>query len=813
MNHFFQSIYRELGRIAHRPRYVILLALGLAFSYVFFLTLMRDGQPQSLPIAIVDHDGSYFSRRLAHELDATQGVDVVAVFGSFSEAREAMQKGQIYAFLDIPKNTYAEVLDFKAPHIAVYSNNAYMLAGTLSYKSLSTISKLAAAAVQREILRKKGCDENLIMGTIQPIEIDAHCIGNPTADYRPYVLPTLLQGILGVMVLLLTVYELRRERRDGTEQEWLATAGNNMLTALLGKLAPYTFLFLLLGTLGNIVMFGFGQYTLLGSFGMLTLALLLYILAQQLMAVLLAGLIPEMHLSVCVAAIYGMLAFTMSGFSFPVSAMPPFIQGFSMLFPLRQYYLAYVDIALYNAPFAYYWRHVALLLLYSGMGLIGGLLLDKEYHNERPTVEEPDTEIDPPTVNGRLREGSWRRKVLDFLRNIWDVFVYELRRIFADAGVMLLFFLASLLYPLLFAAIYNNEMVRNVPVAVVDELPSLESQRMTRKLDATPELSVAYRCCTMAEAERLMQRHDVRGVVYFPRDYSTRLTKGETARIGLFCDMSSFLYYRTVYGAAQMVMLDEMQQIELMRYNAAGLTGEAADVQLTPVGYDDVKLFSPAGGFESFLVPALLVLVVFQTFFLGICILMGTANERHYRRCQASSGVHRVVLGRSLAYLMLYIPVVAIDLVLLPRLFGLPCVGRLGSVIVFLLPFLLASIAFFLTICSVVRERDTGVLVFIFFSLVLIFASGIVWPSCSMPTIWRWMSYIFPSTHGIEGFVRINSMGARLPQVRFEYQMLWVQAAFYFLTACGAERLRQRGTMHQLTRKGIAAAIKSRLGR
>ena len=791
------SLYRELARIRRRPRYLILLTLGLVFSYIFFLTLMAEGQPQGLPIAIVDNDGSYFSRRLAHELNATPGVTVAKVFDNHAQAREAMQKGQIFAFLEIPEGTYCQVLDFKAPRLAVYSNNAYMLAGTLSYKSLSTISKLAAAAVQREVLRKKGVDEQLIMGTIQPIEIDAHCISNPTADYRPYVLPTLLQGILGVMVLLLTVYEIRRERRDGTEKEWLAAAGGNMLAAIAGKLLPYTAYFLLLGTLGNIVMFGFGHYTLLGSFAMLTVALLLYILAQQLMGLLLAGLVPEMHLSICVAAIYGMLAFTMSGFSYPVPSMPPFIQGFSILFPLRQYYLAYVDIALYGCGIGYYWPRLAILLAYCAIGLIGGFLLNKEYRTDSQPESLP--EFPSPQINGRNHRDTPLNKFFDMLKNVWDVMLFEMRSIFTDLGVMMLFFIASLLYPLLFAAIYKNETVSNVPVAIVDESSSQESRRMTRKLDATPELVAAYRCCTMAEAERLMKSHAVRGVVYFPRDYAERLAKGETARIGLFCDMSSFLFYRTVNSAAQMVMLDEMREIKLCHYHEAGLTGEAAEDQLTPVRYDDVKLFSPAGGFESFLVPALLVLVVFQTFFLGICILMGTANERRRRGCCTEKGVHRVVIGRTLTYLLLYIPVCAIDLVLLPRLFGLPCVGRLGDIVLFLLPFLLSSIAFFFTIATVVRERDTGILVFIFFSLVLMFSSGIVWPTCNMPDIWRWMSYLFPSTHGMEGFVRINSMGARLGQVRFEYQMLWIEAMVYFLTACAAERWRQKkydGTLH-----------------
>ena len=158
MKAFYSSLRRELHRIRYegQNRYLILTTLGVVFCYVFFLTLMEEGQPQRLPIAIVDEDGSYLSRRLCHEINATQGVRVVAVYGSHAEARRAMQRQEIYAFLEIPEGTYDELLSFTRPHIVLYSNNAYLLSGALSYRSLATISKLASGAVEREVLRKKG---------------------------------------------------------------------------------------------------------------------------------------------------------------------------------------------------------------------------------------------------------------------------------------------------------------------------------------------------------------------------------------------------------------------------------------------------------------------------------------------------------------------------------------------------------------------------------------------------------------------------------------------------------------------------------
>ena len=370
MHTFFISLKRELRRIFRQgqSRYLILTSLGVVFCYVFFLTLMSEGQPQRLPIAIVDQDGSYLSRRLCHEINATQGVRVVAVYPTHTEARRAMQRQEIFAFLEIPAGTYNEVLSFTRPHLAVYSNNAYLLSGSLSYRSLATISKLASGAVQREVLRKKGYDESQIMGLIQPIELDTHLISNPTANYQPYVLTTMLPGMLGLSVLLLTVYMIGRERKDGSLAEWLA---DGVVPAVVGKMAPYTFWFTVMGVVGNIVLFGWCHFELHGSFLLVSLFTLLLVLAMQATGIFLAGMIPEAHLSTCFAAIYGTLAFTMSGFSYPVSSMPPALQALSQIFPLRHYYRAVSGISLFGCGMDVCWVQVCALLLFLIAGMVG----------------------------------------------------------------------------------------------------------------------------------------------------------------------------------------------------------------------------------------------------------------------------------------------------------------------------------------------------------------------------------------------------------------------------------------------------------
>ena len=375
------------------------------------------------------------------------------------------------------------------------------------------------------------------------------------------------------------------------------------------------------------------------------------------------------------------------------------------------------------------------------------------------------------------------------LYDIWEVLSAEVRRVFSDTTVLLIFFIAPLLYPLIFCYMYRTENVQDLPVAVVDEAVCNESKRFIHKLDATPEITIAYKCCTMAEAEALLRSNKIHAIFYFPKDFSQRLATLRTAHIGVFADMSSFYYYKAALLGSNAVLIDEMHTIELERYSMEGLTGEAARIQMQPVSHEEITAFNPTGGYGSFFLPALFVLVIHQTLFLGICLLGGDARENRRSlmiipaRLRTRS-VHRVTLGRALCYLLIYTPIIIMTMWFIPRWFQLPQLGNLYSILIFLLPFLLAVIFFAMTIGNLfVRQKLSPMLCFAFFSLVLFFLTGMVWPQCSMPKIWLWFSYLFPSTPGVQGFIKVSSMGASLSDVSHEYLTLWIQAGFYFLTA------------------------------
>ena len=376
--------------------------------------------------------------------------------------------------------------------------------------------------------------------------------------------------------------------------------------------------------------------------------------------------------------------------------------------------------------------------------------------------------------------------LLSRLADTWHVYVLELRRIFRDTGLILIFFVAGLAYPVLYNIIYIRNVLEGVEVAVVDMSATPSSREFVYRLDATPEVAVTHTCATMDEAEVLLKSQKVHGILYIPADYENILLTGlETARLSLFCDMSSFLYMKNVYTAASMVMLDYMNRIQIDRYEAMNMGEEMSWALVQAVPFKAVPLFNPTGGYGSFLIPAILLLIVFQTLFFGVNMLQGTAREENAEvfflpgRGRRSS-VFRLLVGRGAAYFVLYMAIASFGLILIPVLFDLPHLAVTGDVLRFMVPFLLATIYFSVFFASFQKERESGMVTMLFSSLIFFFISGFSWPWESMNPVWKWLGYILPSTWGMHGYVHLQSMGARLATTSREYNMLWLLAAVYF---------------------------------
>ncbi len=354
---------REFLRMAARPVYWFVMVIAPLGVYAFFTLMMRSGLPSDLPIGLVDLDQTATTRAIARNLDAFQRTSIVAHYPNISEARRAMQRGDIYAFFLIPKDATKKANRQEQATVSFYINYSYLIAASLSYQDLRMMSELASGAAARQILFAKGATEGQAMAFLQPVVMDTHPINNPWLNYNVYLSNTIIPGMLLLFVSLLTAYSIGTEIKDDTAREWMELAGGSIKRAVSVKLIPQFTIFWLMGAIYVLLFYAVlhfpchcGIPTMLGAMTML-------VMAGQGLGLLFFSMIPSLRMSMSMCALWGVLSFSMSGMSFPVMAMHPAVQGLAVLFPLRHYFLIYVNCALDGFPWQYAtWDFLALFL-------------------------------------------------------------------------------------------------------------------------------------------------------------------------------------------------------------------------------------------------------------------------------------------------------------------------------------------------------------------------------------------------------------------------------------------------------------------
>ena len=415
-----------------------------------------------------------------------------------------------------------------------------------------------------------------------------------------------------------------------------------------------------------------------------------------------------------------------------------------------------------------------------------------------------------------------------------------LRDIFTDGGLIIFLLVVPVIYPIIYAFIYNEEVVRDVPVVVVDGDHSRLSRDFVRRLDASPDVEVVAQANSLVEAQSLVRHRKAYGVVSLPSQMNRDLQRGTPVRVQVYCDMSGMLYYKAVLATTTDVALQTNARIKVSRI--PGATQRQEQITTAPLTYEHVALYNPQSGFASFLLPAVLVLILQQTLILGVGMEAGTRRERmerthgfpatddlsldaaallkasdeahqeevkrqreaaesavargevsevkirwfhpnHPRRRDAPWRALSSLLGRSTAYLAIYIPVAAFVLGVVPRLFHFPQLVELSGLALFILPYLLAAVMFAITLSALAHQRESIILIIVFTSVPMLFLSGVSWPASAIPWYWKTLGALIPSTPAINGFVRLSSMGASLPEVVREWHHLWWLAGGYTLTA------------------------------
>lgn len=379
------------------------------------------------------------------------------------------------------------------------------------------------------------------------------------------------------------------------------------------------------------------------------------------------------------------------------------------------------------------------------------------------------------------------QRIKEATHDMCYIWAEEMKNTIRDEGMLIFFILVPILYPILYSWIYDNEVVREVPVAVVDNSHGSMSREFIRLFDASPDTRVAYHCNSIEEAKDLTARQEVRGVIYIPSDFQEKINRLEQGHVSVYCDMSLMLTYKAILQSATAV--SGQMGTEIQTRLAGKYTSHEEEVAAKPLDFDEVPIFNTTGGYGNFIIPGVLMLIIQQTLLLGIGLSAGTAREKNkYKELIPISrhynGIIRIVLGKSMCYLMIYALIAAYITLIVPRMFGFVSLVHAADLAMFLLPYIVACIFFGMMLSCLVRYRENVILLVVFLSPALLFMSGVSWPASNIPGLWKSISWLFPSTFGVQGFVSMNTGGALLSDVMSQYICLCLQTCVYFVITC-----------------------------
>ena len=366
LSNFIAVALRELDIIVRKNHiYGFCMVVFPLIVVLFFTTMLDDGVALDLPVGVVDQDNSAMSRGLVRNLDAMQSSRVVYRFANVTEARNAMQEGRVYAYLLIPEGTAEKLLSGRQPKISYYYTMTCLTAGSMAMKDMKTIGTLGSAAVGQSTLAAKGASKEQIKAALQPVTVDAHMIANPQGSYNYSLTTVFVPGILMLFMALLAAYAVGMEMKFDTGKEWLATAGDNILVAILGKYIVHALVFLLVIFLFQYYIFGVLHFPRLGGVWSIVRLCLLQVAGGLGFGIFAFGLMPSLRMSMSISSLWSVLSISMCGSAFPIAGMDASLQAMSWLFPLRHYWMLYQATVLNGFPVIDVWFHLVALVAFT----------------------------------------------------------------------------------------------------------------------------------------------------------------------------------------------------------------------------------------------------------------------------------------------------------------------------------------------------------------------------------------------------------------------------------------------------------------
>jgi len=749
-----------------RDRVALILIFGVPlFAYVVLAVVFSHSVIRGLGTVVVDADRSDTSRALIEQIAASPNLSIVARDGDLASAARAIRSGEAIAAVYIPANFERDVKAERRPQVVGFYNQQYLTAAGIASTGLSDslLAAAASAAPAAHAAPKPVRVGSFVAETIVLV--------NPQRNYAQFLLRTLLPMIIHVVIALAGGYAVGSEFRRRSVRTWFACAGGNPIVALAGKLAPLFAIFFVIMLAEPLVLEGLLGIRFRGDVPMIIAAGSLLIIAYLAVAALLQLLVGDLPTGLGLTGLVVSPAFGYVGVGFPMLGMNAFAYAWGSILPLRWYMEVLLGQGARGLPESDSARPFAVLATLAALYVVLALLRLRTTAGRlarRPAEDEVSLPADRPGVAGAFA-GEWQR-------------------VLAIRGAFILLIGAPLIYGVYYPQPYLNQILRKLPIAVVDADQSELSRRIVETVDASGAVSVVARARTLANAQALIDRGDAFAAVGIPSGTERDVLKGLTAHIPIYADATYLFLFRSLSSGITVAINSLSSELD-----AGGARTEGSLVKATLAGSSpaDVLLqpiFNPVGGYASYIVPAAFLLILQQTLLIGGAFLTSIVMAQRGIRPFAS------VLGRGIAHLSIYLPALALYLIVLPRIYGFSSLGdplqllAIGSV------FLLATSFMAQALGAWFKRPETPTLIVLATSLPQFFLTGFAWPREAIPQAALAVGHIFPVDFAINGIVRINQLGASLTEVVQHWRGLWFLTIVYFaLAVLSAYAVRRRG--------------------
>lgn len=342
MNSLLQQIRREWQLLLSDAWLRALVSWVPLLLFLIMWWIFSAGLPRDLTIGIVDLDNSDISRGLIRQYDAHPSLRVSRQFSDVNQGSSAMRNGEINALLVIPYQLKTHIITGQPPQVTAFYNSQFLLTGNMIASALAHAHGTFGARLEVINALVKGNVGAQALGAAVPVGTQATPLFNLNTNYANFLVSALIPGIWQILIVVITMLALSREMRMQGLATWL---GEKPLTAIVGKLLPYSLILWLHGMIYLWFIYDWLSWPMNGSWEILLLSQLLMVLASQSMALLLFLLVKDSARALSLAAAYTAPSFAFMGITFPASDMILPAQIWRDFLPVSHY----INIQLYQA--------------------------------------------------------------------------------------------------------------------------------------------------------------------------------------------------------------------------------------------------------------------------------------------------------------------------------------------------------------------------------------------------------------------------------------------------------------------------------